>query len=156
VSLHRYNCFCRDSIHAVRRGERRQMRLCNMNFRIAFDMLSTFFQTILAFLGEACCHFAPPTSLFFVFFRFTPKPTASHTNRFQREFSSKVAIATQEFFLASSHPRQKTNLFKPRRAVTSRRRKRRAVTSRLRPESSAWQGLIFHFGMIRQVQVREF
>jgi hypothetical protein len=34
------------------------------------------------------------------------------TNRFQREFSSKVAIATQEFFSASKHPRQKTNLFK--------------------------------------------
>jgi hypothetical protein len=34
------------------------------------------------------------------------------TNRIQREFHSNVAIATFEFFLASSHPRQKTNLLK--------------------------------------------
>jgi hypothetical protein len=35
------------------------------------------------------------------------------TNRIQREFDSNVAIATQEFSLASKHLRQKTNLLKP-------------------------------------------
>jgi hypothetical protein len=47
----------------------------------------------------------------------------SETNQIQREFLFNVRIATQEFSSASSPPRQKTNLFKPRRAVTSRRRK---------------------------------
>jgi hypothetical protein len=34
------------------------------------------------------------------------------TNQIQREFSSNVAIPTQNTILASSHPRQKTNLLK--------------------------------------------
>jgi hypothetical protein len=39
------------------------------------------------------------------------------TNRIQREFYSNGAIAPQELFLASSHPRQKTNLSKPKHPV---------------------------------------
>jgi hypothetical protein len=35
------------------------------------------------------------------------------SNQIQRKFDSNVAIATFETVLASSHPRQKTNLFKP-------------------------------------------
>jgi hypothetical protein len=38
---------------------------------------------------------------------------AAYTNQFQREFDSNVAIRTFEFCLASKHPRQKTNFFKP-------------------------------------------
>jgi hypothetical protein len=43
------------------------------------------------------------------------------TNRIQREFDSNVAIATFEISLASKFAAKKTNLFKQRRAVTSRR-----------------------------------
>jgi hypothetical protein len=71
---------------------------------------------------------------------------AAHTNRIQRENLFNDAIASQEYFSYSSHPLQKTNFLKPRRAVTSRRRKRgvlslraadtrRAVTSRRRYEA---------------------
>jgi hypothetical protein len=45
------------------------------------------------------------------------------TNRIQREFLFNNGIPSQEFLSASKPPRQKTNLFKQRRAVTSRRRK---------------------------------
>jgi hypothetical protein len=44
------------------------------------------------------------------------------TNRIQRENLFNDAIASQEYFSYSSHPLQKTNFLKPRRAVTSRRR----------------------------------
>jgi hypothetical protein len=47
---------------------------------------------------------------------------AAHTNRIQRENLFNDAIASQEYFSYSSHPLQKTNFLKPRRAVTSRRR----------------------------------
>jgi hypothetical protein len=99
-----------------------------MNFRRTFDMLSTLFQTLLAFLGEACCHFAPPTrgvlslraadfAILRLFSFFPSKSLVADTNRIQREFDSNGGIAPFELALASSRPRKKTNLFKPRRAV---------------------------------------
>jgi hypothetical protein len=49
------------------------------------------------------------------FLWFTP---ACHiSNQIQREFLFNVRIATRAAFLASSPPRQKTNFYKPRRAV---------------------------------------
>jgi hypothetical protein len=58
---------------------------------------------------EACCHFAPPTE---ACCHFAPPIGLKSTNRIQREFDSNGAIPPFDAFLASSHPRQKTNLFK--------------------------------------------
>jgi hypothetical protein len=98
------------------------------------------FLWLFSFYAQTACHFAPPRE-------------PSHTNQIQREFSSKVAIATQDRISNSSHPRQKTNLLKQfvllllqtngggvpslraadkRRAVNLAADKRRAVTSRRR------------------------
>jgi hypothetical protein len=44
------------------------------------------------------------------------------TNQIQREFLFNNGIQSQNLSSASKHPRQKTNLFKQRHAVTSRRR----------------------------------
>jgi hypothetical protein len=91
--------------------------------------------------GEVCAATTPKSS------QCPPSPPKKYsyrrTNRNQREFYSNGAIPPFAVLLASNHPRQKTNLFKPfvllpslakrgRRAVTSRRRQRRAVTSRRR------------------------
>jgi hypothetical protein len=108
--------------------------VCNMNFRTAFDTVSTLFRTILANFDEACCHFAPPTrgvlslraaerGVYASFpqcfgermgmgLRAAEGLGVRATNRIQREFSCNVAIATSGDFLASSHHRQKTNLLK--------------------------------------------
>jgi hypothetical protein len=48
---------------------------------------------------------------------------AAETNRIQREFLSNGGIAPFHTFLASSHPRQKTNLFKPNSILQSWHRK---------------------------------
>jgi hypothetical protein len=54
------------------------------------------------------CHFAPSTATCV-----TCAVKRRHfTNQIQREFSSNVAIPTQNTVLASSPPRQKTNLLK--------------------------------------------
>jgi hypothetical protein len=50
--------------------------------------------------GEVCCHFAPKGV------------GVRSTNRIQREFDSNGGIAPFDHLLASSHPRQRTNLFK--------------------------------------------
>jgi hypothetical protein len=81
-------------------------------------------------------------------------------NQFQREFLFNNGIHSQNISSASKYSRQKTNLFKQRRAVTSRRRhrgvlslraadteacchfapptQRRAVTLRRRKEAWGW------------------
>jgi hypothetical protein len=83
---------------------------------IQFNTASTRFQQIFA----TFCIFITKTCILLFFQILASKlnqllitTETLSTNRFQREFHSNVAIATQEFFLASSHPRQKTNLPKP-------------------------------------------
>jgi hypothetical protein len=105
--------------------------MCNMIFRIAFDMLSTLFQTILAFLGKSSC--------FFGFFRFTPKiachfapPKREFTNRIQREFDSNGGIAPFDHEpSASTNKPSQTYYSLPLRSgeacCQSSRRQRRAV-----------------------------
>jgi hypothetical protein len=70
--------------------------------------------------AEACCHFAPPMTAAVAAAtpkssQFPPGPPKKYrhrTNRIQREFLFNVRIATRDAFLASSPPRQKTNLLK--------------------------------------------
>jgi hypothetical protein len=99
------------------------------NFRQAFN---TFSDTFGVFGRGVLSLRAADFAILRLFSFFPSKPLVADTNEIQREFSCNVAIATQEFFSASKPTSQKTNLFKQRRAVTSRRRERRAVTSRRR------------------------
>jgi hypothetical protein len=74
-------------------------------FRHELDTFSTRFQHLFA-----------DFRLFLLFFVFTLKIGFSlrvaETNRIQREFLFNDAIQSQNLVPASSHPRQKTNLFK--------------------------------------------
>jgi hypothetical protein len=72
----------------------------------------TAFHRIFAFLWRI--------HVFLCLFLFSPQNRPHYlsqrilcfTNRIQREFDSNVRIATFDIFLASSHPRRKTNFFK--------------------------------------------
>jgi hypothetical protein len=57
-----------------------------MNFRIAFDMLSTLFQTFLAFFDKS--------SSFFVFFRFFPQRRAVTSRRRERTAVNLPSLQT--------------------------------------------------------------
>jgi hypothetical protein len=91
------------------------------SFRHAFNTFSDIFGVIEQIFA-----------ILRLFSFFPSKLLVADTNRIQREFLSNGGIAPFHTFLASSHPRQNTNLFKPsapfpceagRRAVPSRRRK---------------------------------
>jgi hypothetical protein len=93
-----------------------------LSLRAADTFLTHFQQMFAAFcvlMTEACCHFAPPMCILLFFLNLASKlqqllitANATNTNQIQREFHSNVRIATFETDLASSHPPQKTNLFK--------------------------------------------
>jgi hypothetical protein len=104
-------------------------------------------------IDSTCFHplFAP-FRLFLLFFVFSRRAVlvnlAADPNRIQREFLFNDAIASYDALLASSHLRQKTNLFKP--AVTCAVKKATCVTlrgqeSKIRPLCLSVSVLSFFF-----------
>jgi hypothetical protein len=102
-----------DIVVSERRRQMNQISLKNPfnAFGHGFNMFSTCLQHLFAFYSRSLLIFVSASKLQQLLIGMNAQ-IFKNSNRIQREFSFNDAIASQNLFPASSHPRQKTNLLK--------------------------------------------